>query len=217
MTISLVAVFIPVLFMGGIVGRLLHEFSVTIAVAILISGLRIADADADAGQPLPRNGPRRAARAVLQRSGRRIQGHDARLRAHADVRCAIASSRLLVAVAMLAGTVYLFITMPTGFIPSQDSGFHLRRWLWPARTSRSSRWRSHEHAVARIVRARSEHGSDVGAFVHGRQSRAFIFADAEAPRRAEASVDQMIERTAAEVLSRCRESWRFRRIRRPSR
>ena len=38
MTLSLVAVFIPVLFMGGIVGRLLHEFSVTITVAILISG-----------------------------------------------------------------------------------------------------------------------------------------------------------------------------------
>ncbi|HVW83402.1 MAG TPA: efflux RND transporter permease subunit, partial [Bryobacteraceae bacterium] len=39
MTTSLVAVFIPVLFMGGIVGRLLHEFAVTIALAILISGL----------------------------------------------------------------------------------------------------------------------------------------------------------------------------------
>ena len=38
MTISLVAVFIPVLFMGGIVGRLLHEFAVTMGVAILISG-----------------------------------------------------------------------------------------------------------------------------------------------------------------------------------
>ncbi len=38
MTISLVAVFIPVLFMGGMVGRLLHEFSVTITVAILVSG-----------------------------------------------------------------------------------------------------------------------------------------------------------------------------------
>ena len=38
MTISLAAVFIPVLFMGGIVGRLLHEFSVTIGVAILVSG-----------------------------------------------------------------------------------------------------------------------------------------------------------------------------------
>ena len=39
MTISLAAVFIPVLFMGGVVGRLLHEFAVTIGVAILISGL----------------------------------------------------------------------------------------------------------------------------------------------------------------------------------
>ena len=39
MTLSLVAVFIPVLFMGGVLGRLLHEFSVTISMAILISGL----------------------------------------------------------------------------------------------------------------------------------------------------------------------------------
>src|SRR5260370_38386205 len=38
MTISLAAVFIPVLFMSGIVGRLLHEFAVTITAAILISG-----------------------------------------------------------------------------------------------------------------------------------------------------------------------------------
>src|SRR5438046_10441113 len=38
MTLSLTAVFIPILFMGGIVGRLFHEFAVTIAVAILVSG-----------------------------------------------------------------------------------------------------------------------------------------------------------------------------------
>src|SRR5207253_8503387 len=38
MTLSLAAVFIPVLFMGGILGRLLHEFAVTIIVAVLISG-----------------------------------------------------------------------------------------------------------------------------------------------------------------------------------
>ena len=53
MTISLVTVFIPVLFMGGIVGRLLHEFSVTIAVAILVSGFVSLTLDADAGQPFP--------------------------------------------------------------------------------------------------------------------------------------------------------------------
>jgi HAE1 family hydrophobic/amphiphilic exporter-1 len=39
MTLSLIAVFIPVMFMGGIVGRLFHEFAVTISVAILISGI----------------------------------------------------------------------------------------------------------------------------------------------------------------------------------
>src|SRR5207245_8489135 len=39
MTLSLAAVFIPVLFMSGILGRLLHEFAVTISVAILVSGL----------------------------------------------------------------------------------------------------------------------------------------------------------------------------------
>ena len=38
MTVSLAAVFIPIVFMGGIVGRLLHEFAVTIVLAILISG-----------------------------------------------------------------------------------------------------------------------------------------------------------------------------------
>ena len=38
MTVSLAAVFIPILFMGGVVGRLLHEFAVTIGVAILVSG-----------------------------------------------------------------------------------------------------------------------------------------------------------------------------------
>ncbi|HEY4265379.1 MAG TPA: efflux RND transporter permease subunit [Micropepsaceae bacterium] len=39
MTVSLIAVFIPVIFMGGIVGRLLHEFSITIAIAVIVSGI----------------------------------------------------------------------------------------------------------------------------------------------------------------------------------
>ena len=39
MTLSLTAVFIPVLFMGGVVGRLMHEFAVTIAASILVSGV----------------------------------------------------------------------------------------------------------------------------------------------------------------------------------
>ena len=47
-TFSLIAVFIPVLLMGGIVGRVFREFAVTIAIAIIAVRLRLADADADA-------------------------------------------------------------------------------------------------------------------------------------------------------------------------
>ncbi len=47
-TFSLIAVFIPVLLMGGMVGRIFREFAVTISVAIIISGLCLADADAHA-------------------------------------------------------------------------------------------------------------------------------------------------------------------------
>jgi len=46
---------------------------------------------------------------------------------------------ILIAFAMLAGTVYLFFTMPTGFIPSQDSGFMFGVTM-AARTSPSTRW-----------------------------------------------------------------------------
>ncbi len=53
MTLSLAAVFIPLLFMGGIIGRLLHEFAVVIAVSILDFRLRFAHPHADALQPLP--------------------------------------------------------------------------------------------------------------------------------------------------------------------
>jgi hydrophobic/amphiphilic exporter-1 (mainly G- bacteria), HAE1 family len=52
MTLSLAAVFIPVLFMSGILGRLLHEFAVTIMVAVLVSGVRLADAYTDVMQPV---------------------------------------------------------------------------------------------------------------------------------------------------------------------
>ena len=51
MTLSLCAVFIPSLFMGGILGRLLHEFAVTIGAAILVSGFCLTHADTDAVQP----------------------------------------------------------------------------------------------------------------------------------------------------------------------
>ena len=65
MTISLVAVFIPVLFMGGMLGRLLHEFAVTIDVADLDLRRGLADTHADALQPFPASACKGAARQAL--------------------------------------------------------------------------------------------------------------------------------------------------------
>ena len=65
-SISLIAVLIPLLLMCGIIGRLFREFAVTLAMTIVVSALRRADADADDGLALPEAARRGEARAALQ-------------------------------------------------------------------------------------------------------------------------------------------------------
>ena len=67
MTFSLAAVFIPVLFMGGILGRLLHEFAVTIGAAILVSGFVSLTPDTDAVLAVLASAGQRAPRQILRR------------------------------------------------------------------------------------------------------------------------------------------------------
>ena len=74
MTLSLTAVFIPILFMGGIIGRLFHEFAVTIGVGDSRVGLRVAHAHADAVEPVPALARRH------EQHGRLYQRHGALLR-----------------------------------------------------------------------------------------------------------------------------------------
>ncbi|MGH8338221.1 MAG: efflux RND transporter permease subunit, partial [Gammaproteobacteria bacterium] len=118
MTISLVAVFIPVLFMGGIVGRLLHEFAVTIAVAILISGFVSLSLTPMLGSRFLRmdHGKRhgRMYRALESGFDGMARGYDSTLKAVLRHQFATISFAFL----LLAGTVWLFFIMPTGFIPS---------------------------------------------------------------------------------------------------
>src|SRR5262245_4806440 len=122
MTLSLIAVFIPVLFLGGMVGRLLHEFSVTIIVAILISGfVSLTFTPMLGSRYLP---PSHRKHGVLYRALEHgfnsvANVYDRSLRAVLHHKFAT----LTVALAMLAGTLYIFMTMPTGFIPSQDGGY----------------------------------------------------------------------------------------------
>jgi len=122
MTLSLAAVFIPVLFMGGIVGRLLHEFAVTIGVAILVSGfVSLTLTPMLCGRFLRPPQTLRHGRMYMAIERLFLGSRDAygwalrQAMTHHGVTMAI-SGLLLVA------TVYCFKIIPTGFIPSQDTG-----------------------------------------------------------------------------------------------
>jgi len=122
MTLSLAAVFIPVLFMSGILGRLLHEFAVTIGAAILVSGVVSLSLT-----------PMLCSR-FLRASGEEHHGrlwsfferifdgmlavYDRTLRV--TLRHKIAT--MAVSAAVLVATLYLFIAIPKGFLPDEDQG-----------------------------------------------------------------------------------------------
>ncbi|HEY4087209.1 MAG TPA: efflux RND transporter permease subunit [Bryobacteraceae bacterium] len=152
MTISLVAVFIPVLFMGGIVGRLLHEFSVTIAIAILISGFVSLTLTPMLGSRFLRM-EHNARHNILYRMFE--SGFDGLTRMY-DYTLRIALRFRLatvgVAVLLLAGTVWLFDIMPTGFIPSQDSGFFFAFDQAGQDVSFENMMR-HQYAITKIAQA----------------------------------------------------------------
>ena len=106
---------------------------------------------------------------------------------------------LTVAILMLVGTVYLYKTMPTGFIPSQDSGFMFAAALAPQDASFD--WMaSHTVAAGRILSAHPEI-AHVGVFVIG-GTNAFMFANMKPREQRRFSVDQIIEQLRPQVFSR---------------
>ncbi len=123
MTLSLTAVFIPVLFMGGILGRLFHEFAVTIGAAILVSGfvsLTLTPMLCSRFLKPPREEHHGRLYQATERAYQRVLGVYQRSlgwvmdhRGHA----------LAFSGAILAGTVALFVVIPKGFIPNDDIGF----------------------------------------------------------------------------------------------
>jgi HAE1 family hydrophobic/amphiphilic exporter-1 len=122
MTLSLTAVFIPILFMGGIVGRLLHEFAVTIGVAILVSGLVSISLTPMLAARFLRP-PGEARHGGLYMAIERVFDwtRDAYGR---TLRLAMAHHAITMGVAalLLVATIYCFRIIPMGFIPSQDIG-----------------------------------------------------------------------------------------------
>ena len=122
MTLSLVAVFIPVLFMGGIFGRILHEFAVTISMAILISGFVSLTLTPMLCSRFIR--PQAAVRhgRLYLLTERFFEGmlhaYERTLKLVLNYRRTV----LAVTIVLTIVTGFLFIKMPMGFLPSEDTG-----------------------------------------------------------------------------------------------
>jgi hydrophobic/amphiphilic exporter-1 (mainly G- bacteria), HAE1 family len=121
MTISLAAVFLPVLFMGGIVGRLFHEFAVTIGCAILVSGLVSLTLTPMLCSRYLRAGKEAHHGRFYQVTERgfdaSLRWYDRGLRWALDHPAIVLVGSLLVLVAM----VPLFKAVPKGFLPTEDT------------------------------------------------------------------------------------------------
>ena len=120
MTISLAAVFIPVLFMGGIVGRLFNEFAITVAVAILVSCVVSLTLTPMLGARFLKHENRTGwfytvTEAFFERS---LDFYARTLRAVMKHRRAALS----VFVALIGITGWLFVAVPKGFLPTEDAG-----------------------------------------------------------------------------------------------
>ena len=126
-SISLVAVFIPLIFMGGILGRLFHEFAMTHDHGDRDLRGGVAVADADAVRPLyaacasARSG--RSGAALDRGNGSRLPRQPALLCTHAGLGAAsTACFMLLVTLLTVVLTVRLYTAVPKGFLPLQDTG-----------------------------------------------------------------------------------------------
>ena len=123
MTISLVAVFIPILLMDGLVGRLFREFAITVTVAILLSGvLSLTVTPMLCAQFL-----KEGAHGKLNRFQRITnRGYDAFAALYGrslDLALRHRLVTLSMAFAALGGTLWLYVAIPKGFLPQQDTGF----------------------------------------------------------------------------------------------
>ena len=122
MTVSLVAVFIPVLFLEGIIGRLLREFSVTIAVAVLISGfISLSLTPMLCSRWLRHEAHSQGG--FYRWSERFFVALNNGYRRTLEIVLRYSPVTLAVSIVLTAVTVYMFVVMPKGFMPTVDTGF----------------------------------------------------------------------------------------------
>ncbi len=193
MSLSLIAVFIPILLMGGIVGRLFREFAVVLSVAILISLVVSLSATPMMCARLLRPEAARAHGRLYRASERAFDS----LLGWYEASLAWVLRHGLLTLAVLAATiclnVYLYIVVPKGFFPQQDTG----RLIGIIQADQSISFQAMRRKVAdfaQIVRQDPD-VQNVVAFTGGSQrNRGFMFAVLKPLGERKLAVDQVIAR-----------------------
>ncbi|PTL78907.1 efflux RND transporter permease subunit [Vitiosangium sp. GDMCC 1.1324] len=122
MTVSLVAVFIPILLMGGIIGRLFREFAVTVSVAIIMSGILSLTVTPMMCAWLIRHESHETHGRLYRWSERLFEGMVDVYRRSLDRVLRHPVLTLAVTLATLGATVWLYWVSPKGFFPQEDTG-----------------------------------------------------------------------------------------------
>jgi hydrophobe/amphiphile efflux-1 (HAE1) family protein len=192
-SISLIAVFTPLMFMGGVVGRLMREFALTLSAAVVISLLlSLSLTPMLAGQflraPKPATNPFIKA---LERGFNAIETNYARA---LDVVLRHMGVTLGVFLATAALAVVLYAVVPTGFFPQQDTGF-ITGVMVTSQDSSFAKAADKTQQVARVI-AQDNAVAGMGLFVGGsstNQANLFISLRPKDEGR-NASADQVINR-----------------------
>jgi len=199
MSISLIAVFIPILFMGGVVGRLFREFAVTLSAAILVSlAVSLTMTPMMCARLLRPVGERKPGRIFLA-SERVFRWMLAEY--EASLAWALRHSRLmmLILAATIGLNVYLYIHIPKGFFPQQDVG----RMIGSIQADQGISFQAMRQKLAdfiEIVRGDPAVENVVGFTGGGQRNSGFMFITLKPVRERGASVDQVIARLRPKLL-----------------
>ena len=191
MTLSLAAVFIPVLFMGGVVGRLLHEFAVVIGVAILVSGFVSITLTPMLSARFLR--PPTTNHGFLYMAIEKV--FDGALHVYnwtlkQSMRFHYVT--MLISALLVWATVWCFQHIPLGFIPSQDTG-QLTAQTEGAQGLGFEAMVAHQQAVAEIIRQDPNVRGFTSTVGQGTASTGRLSIDLKPREERKLSADQVVE------------------------
>ena len=150
LTVSLIAVLIPLLFMGDVVGRLFREFAVTLAVTIVVSAVVSLTLTPMMASRILKHNPHEQQGRFYQASERVFENMIAFYGRTLRVVLRYQTLTLLIAVATLLLTVYLYIIIPKGFFPVQDTGV-IQGITQAAQTIGSKSMSQKQQEVAKVI------------------------------------------------------------------